>query len=177
MLQDFQTQNRHPEGDSASNDGNITNLVTELQKLASSFRDKNLPQCIVHPDFVPANIIEEPTPTGDGVPTKWTIVDWTGAGIGYRIVSLGFLLGVGARRGKMVLVDAAMKGYSEHIKLHETELEVLSLATYARFFTIDCWQVAMGREKAQSLVDGLPKLVELGDNVAKRVKELAQNLN
>jgi len=174
LLRDLQVQSTHLEGDSASNDDHFTQLITGLQKLASSFRNKKLPKCIVHPDFVPVNVIEEPTSTADGVPTKWTVVDWTGAGVGYRIVSLGFLLGAAAGRGKMVLVDAAMKGYSENIKLHETELEVLPLAAYARFFTIDCWQVAMGREKAQSLVEGLPKLVELGDNVAKRVKELAQ---
>lgn len=71
--------------------------VPELMEAIAELDDcADLPHAFVHPDFVPANAIEN---ADGGV----TVVDWTGAGRGPRLWSLGFLLfSAGARHPKLV---------------------------------------------------------------------------
>jgi Ser/Thr protein kinase RdoA (MazF antagonist) len=147
-------------------------LLRELRLLEQHFRDRpDLPTSIVHPDFVPSNIIAQPQES-DGTPAPWTVIDWAGAGVGTRIISLGFLLAVAGARGKDALVDTVMKGYSGSVTLEESELASLSQAVYVRLFTIQCWEIANGRKKAGSVVNEFPALVENGENVAKRVRKI-----
>jgi Ser/Thr protein kinase RdoA (MazF antagonist) len=150
--------------------GDRQKLCDELKRLKESFAEKDnaLPKCLVHPDFVPANIIAR-----EGSDNDWTIVDWLGAGLGHRILSLGFLLAVGAIRGKLILVHAIMKGYGSKIKLEESELELLPQATYARLFTIKCWEVGVGRKTPTDALKELPTLLEMAKNVSRTVKEIA----
>ena len=147
-------------------------LVLRLGQLEQHFHDRpDLPRSIVHPDFVPSNIVAQPQES-DGTPAPWTVIDWTGAGVGTRIVSLGFLLAVAGARGKDALVDAVMKGYSELVTLQDSELASLPQAVYVRLLTIQCWEVANGRKKAGSVANEFSALVEMGENVAKRVKSI-----
>ena len=154
-------------------------LRRERAELSAAF-ERELSRAIVHPDFVSVNIIEHGfSGEGNGAANnglkKWTVVDWTGAGVGYRVVSLGFLLSVAGARGKMVLVDEVMKGYGEFVKLEKCELEVLEKAVYVRFFTLDCWQVAMERKEPKVTVERLKSFRELGDNVTKHVRNKLQS--
>lgn len=118
----------------------------------------DLPHCFVHPDFVPANAIATP----DG---GLTIVDWTNAGRGPRLWSLGFLLfAAGARSPK--LVDVVVSRYRRHSRLTPEELDRLPAAIRARPLLIDCWSVATGRKPADVVVTGLADLTRLADRIA-----------
>jgi Ser/Thr protein kinase RdoA (MazF antagonist) len=157
--------NRVPHGDGLS----VARLRDELRHVQRAFaaEERNLPAALVHPDFVPPNVIVR-----EGGGDEWIIVDWAGAGVGPRILSLGFLLGVGAIRGKLILVQAVMKGYSAHARLEAAELGVLREAAYARFLTMGCWEVGVGRKKPAEVVEGLAALKGMGDLVVGKVKEI-----
>ena len=179
MLSDFEDRTRPMDQEISPFASEVQVLRHELAELSATF-ERELPSSIVHPDFVPVNIIEHAASDegNDGATNsqkKWTVVDWTGAGVGDRIVSLGFLLSVAAARGKMVLVDEVMKGYGEFVKLEECELEVLPKTVYLRFFTLDCWQVAMGRKEPKVIAEGLKSFRDLGNNVAKHVRKILQS--
>jgi Ser/Thr protein kinase RdoA (MazF antagonist) len=179
MLSDFEARTTPADHKNSPFAGEVQVLQQEFAELSSAF-EQDLPKSIVHPDFVPVNIIEHGL-SGEGSGAaingqkKWTVVDWTGAGVGYRVVSLGFLLGVAGARGKMILVDEVMKGYGEFVKLEECELEVLPKAVYVRFFTLDCWQVAMERKEPKGIAEGLKRFRDLGDNVAKHIRNKMQS--
>ena len=173
LLRKLKAQGTSAESDSQNDNNHIDQLIEHLGVLRDVFSRADLPHCIVHPDLVPVNIIEEPLAAGSASPhPKWTLVDWTGAGVGCRVLPLGFVLGAAAAKGKLVLVNAVMKAYAESVALTAAELEVLPYAVYARFFTLDCWSVAMGREQAKAVVEGLPRFRKLGEDVANRVMEL-----
>ena len=83
----------------------------------------DLPHAFVHPDFVPANAIST-------AEEKLAIVDWTGAGRGPRLWSLGFLLwAAGARNIK--LVDLVVSRYRRSIELEPAELDRLGVRSGA----------------------------------------------
>ncbi len=84
----------------------------------------DLPHAFVHPDFVSANAI----PTAD---ERLVIVDWTGAGRGPRLWSLGFLLWACGHRSPRLL-DAAVSRYRRHVTLEPDELARLAGAIRAR---------------------------------------------
>jgi Ser/Thr protein kinase RdoA (MazF antagonist) len=104
-----------------------------------------------------------------------TIIAWAEAGIGPRLLPLGFLLAVAASRGKLVLVDAVLKGYNKHITLNPNELEQLPSAVYARPLTIQCWEVSTDRKQPAAVVDDLPSLFEKGEAVAERARKMCNN--
>lgn len=117
----------------------------------------DLPHAFVHPDFVPANAL---TTSDGGV----NIVDWTNAGRGPRLWSLGFLLfAAGARSPK--LVDVVVSRYRRHTELTPDELARLTDAIRARPLLIDCWSVAMGRKPADAAVTGLNDLTRLAKRI------------
>lgn len=176
MLRNLQGRTDSLGTDMASNN-DIDTLVTRLERLRSLFEDNPLPKCIAHPDLVPVNVIEEPgssEETASASAARWTIVDWTGSGVGCRVLSLGVLLSVAAAKGKLILVDYVMKGYSEFITLEDSELEVLPQAVYSRFLNLHAWEVAMERKSVKTLAEALQKFMELGENVAQRVREIVK---
>jgi Ser/Thr protein kinase RdoA (MazF antagonist) len=156
--------------------GDVTQLRDAVRHVQSAFaaEEANLPQAIVHPDLVPVNVIAHEEGGGGD---EWTVVDWAGSGAGPRILSLGFLLGVGAIRGKLVLPQAVMKGYAAHAsRLEAAELRVLREAAYARFLTMSCWEVGVGRKKPAEAVKGLDGLLAMADQVATKVTEYFESL-
>jgi Ser/Thr protein kinase RdoA (MazF antagonist) len=94
----------------------------------------DLPHCIVHPDFVPANAIRaEHSPV---------IVDWAGAGRGPRLWSLGFLLWAAASPSRL---EAVISRYTRRVTLEPEELDRLEGAIWGRPVMLDCWSFATGR--------------------------------
>ena len=71
-----------------------------------------LPVAITHADYVTPNALR--TPDGDVI-----LVDWSGAGVGPRVCSVGLL--VWSAGGDPVLIEAAARGYRRHVSLTEEE--------------------------------------------------------
>lgn len=123
----------------------------------------DLPHGLVHPDFVPANAI--PTPD-----QRLVIVDWTGAGHGPRLWSLGFLLwAAGARHPR--LIDVAVSRYRRRISLEPEELDRLEGAIAGRPLMLDCWSFCHGRLSLGEAVERLDANRELAGGIAARARE------
>ena len=123
----------------------------------------DLPHAFVHPDFVPANAIEN----GDGTVT---IVDWAGSGRGPRLWSLGFLLfAAGALSPKHV--DLVISRYRRHTQLTPDELGRLPDAIRARPLMLDCWAVGTGRKPAHQVVSGLSRLTKRSERIAEQARD------
>ncbi|MBO0868424.1 MAG: phosphotransferase [Micromonosporaceae bacterium] len=120
----------------------------------------DLPHGFVHPDFVPANVVE--TAGGDLV-----IVDWAGAGRGPRLWSLAYLLFVAGIRD-LRLVDAVATRYRRHVQPTAGELERLAGAMRARPLLLDCWSVGAGRRTPAEAVHRLRRAAPLADRIAAR---------
>lgn len=99
----------------------------------------DLPTSVVHPDFVPRNIVG----ASDG---SLTVVDWSGSGVGPRIVSLGCLLWSAAGHGPSV--DAAARAYRSSVAMEPVELDHLRAAMAVRPVVLACWTFATGRSPA-----------------------------
>lgn len=139
-----------------------------IKQLINQLRAHNdledLPKSLVHPDFVSSNVIE------DTATSEWTIVDWTGVGVGPRILSLGFLLYAAAARGKLVLVDEVMSAYGSQVTLEPGEMDRLRAAIWVRPFTIACWDVFSRGKDASEVVKCIDPWVESAEKVAARVR-------
>ena len=71
-----------------------------------------LPVALTHPDYATPNVIR--TPDGELI-----LVDWTGAGVGPRVCSVGLL--VWNAGGNPALIEAAATGYRRHVSLTDEE--------------------------------------------------------
>lgn len=127
----------------------------------------DLPAALIHPDFVPTNAIAAP----DGAVV---VVDWTGAGRGPRISSLGFLLWAAGGRD-LTRVDAVMAGYREHIRLEPGELARLGGAVRARPLVLECWAFCMGRKALSDVVREWPASRDLAEAIAARAREAVEH--
>jgi aminoglycoside phosphotransferase (APT) family kinase protein len=118
----------------------------------------DLPHAFVHPDFVPANAIST-------AEEKLAIVDWTGAGRGPRLWSLGFLLwAAGARNIK--LVDLVVSRYRRSIELEPAELDRLDGAIRGRPVMLEAWSVCAGRRELADAVERVDRAGELAREIA-----------
>ncbi len=123
---------RVPEGQVALYD----ELRREVEAL-DGFED--LPHSLVHPDPVPRNVIV-------GREGNATVIDWAGAGLGPRVVSLGCLLWAASSCGSEG-VRAALRGYQEVVALDPAEWQRLDAAAKVRPLTLACWTFATGRKR------------------------------
>jgi Ser/Thr protein kinase RdoA (MazF antagonist) len=118
----------------------------------------DLPHAFVHPDFVPANAIST-------AEAKLAIVDWTGAGRGPRLWSLGFLLwAAGARNIK--LVDLVVSRYRRSIELEPAELDRLEGAIRGRPVMLETWSVCAGRRELADAAERVDRAGELATEIA-----------
>jgi len=140
----------------AGGEPELMNAVAELDDCA------DLPHAFVHPDFVPANAIEN---TDGGI----TVVDWTGSGRGPRLRSLGFLLFAAGARSPM-LVDLVVSRYRRHTELTPDEIDRLPDAIRARPLLIDCWAVGVGRKPARQVVSELATMTRLAERIAEQAR-------
>jgi Ser/Thr protein kinase RdoA (MazF antagonist) len=117
----------------------------------------DLTHAFVHPDFVSVNAI----PTAD---ERLVIVDWTGAGRGPRLWSLGFLLWACGNRPR--LVDAAVSRYRRHVTLEPDELARLAGAIRARAVTLECWSFCAGRRALAETAQRISTARDVADAIA-----------
>jgi Ser/Thr protein kinase RdoA (MazF antagonist) len=143
--------------------------VPETQRtLYAALRDElaraedcnGLPECLIHPDFVPANVITSP---GAGA----VLVDWTGAGRGPRLWSLTFLLWA-AGGGGSGCIDAVVAGYRRHVELEPAELERLAGAIGARPLIFTCWGFWTGGKQLPEVIQRLSKIHSRAEAIAAR---------
>ena len=119
---------------------------------------QDLPHAFVHPDFVPANAIS----TAEG---KLAIVDWTGAGRGPRLWSLGFLLlAAGAR--DLRLVDVVVSRYRRSIELEPAELDRIEGAIRGRPVMLEAWSVCAGRRELAAAIERIERVDDLAKSIA-----------
>jgi Ser/Thr protein kinase RdoA (MazF antagonist) len=97
-----------------------------------------LPQALVHPDFVMANVV---APAAGGL----VIVDWAGAGRASRAWSLAFLLWSVGFGGDLARVERATAGYRRHVTPEPDELERLEALIRTRPIVFDVWAFCTGR--------------------------------
>ncbi len=115
----------------------LYDALREALEALGDFGD--LPHSLVHPDFVPRNLLL-------GRDGNLTVIDWTGSGWGPRVVSLGCLLWVASTCGTEG-VRAALDGYQEIIALDPAEREWMGVAISIRPLVLACWTFATGRER------------------------------
>ena len=118
----------------------------------------DLPHAFVHPDFVPANAVS----TAD---EKLAIVDWTGAGRGPRLWSIGFLLWAAGAR-ELRLIDLVVSRYRRSIELEPEELDRLEGAIRGRPVVLEAWSVCAGRRELADAVDRIERADELARSIA-----------
>jgi Ser/Thr protein kinase RdoA (MazF antagonist) len=123
----------------------------------------DLPHALVHPDFVPANAI--PTPD-----ERLVIVDWTGAGRGPRLWSLGFFLwAAGARHPR--LIELAVSRYRKRISLEPEELARLEGAVNGRPLMLACWAFCHGRLSLAETIERVNANRELANRIAAHARQ------
>jgi Ser/Thr protein kinase RdoA (MazF antagonist) len=118
----------------------------------------DLPHAFVHPDFVLANAIS----TADD---KLAIVDWTGAGRGPRLWSLGFLLWAAGARS-LRLVDLVVSRYRRSIDLEPAELDRLDGAIRGRPVMLETWSLCAGRRELATAVEQVERAGALAREIA-----------
>ncbi len=118
----------------------------------------DLPHAFVHPDFVPANAVS----TAD---EKLAIVDWTGAGRGPRLWSIGFLLWAAGAR-ELRPIDLVVSRYRRSIELEPQELDRHEGAIRGRPVVLEAWSVCAGRRELADAVDRIERADELARSIA-----------
>jgi Ser/Thr protein kinase RdoA (MazF antagonist) len=126
-----QLEPRVPEGDR----GRVDQL---RQALAEADGGEGLPAALIHPDPVPKNAIRT-------APGELSYVDWTGAGIGPRNVSLSYVLGRKTTSAQIVA------GYAEHVTLTDEEWERLPGIVAGRHLVNLCFRLGLAPENAAGL--------------------------
>jgi Ser/Thr protein kinase RdoA (MazF antagonist) len=125
-----------------------------------------LPDAFVHPDFVPLNAIT----AADDPDARPTIVDWTNAGRGPRVWSLGFVLWAAGARD-LRLVDAFVSRYRRHVSPTDAELAALPIAIAARPLTMSIWSLAVGRGSPAQAGQDHRAVVQQAQEISTRAQE------
>jgi Ser/Thr protein kinase RdoA (MazF antagonist) len=120
-----------------------------------------LPEALIHPDFVLANVVATP----DGM----VLVDWAGAGRGPRLWSLAFLLYAEAAKEPR-RAGAVLLGYREHVTLEPEELDRLGAVAQARPLILSAWSVCMGRTTPAKAMADAAETKALTEMISARVR-------
>jgi Ser/Thr protein kinase RdoA (MazF antagonist) len=122
---------------------------------------EGLPEGLIHPDFVLANVVASP---GDMV-----VVDWAGAGRGPRLWSLAFLLYAEAAKEPR-RAGAVLLGYREHVTLEADELDRLGAVAQARPLVLRAWSVCMGHTSPTEAMTAAAQTKALTEMIATRIR-------
>jgi Ser/Thr protein kinase RdoA (MazF antagonist) len=137
-----------------------------LIRAAESLDDgTGLPEALVHPDFVLANVVAS---RDDGM----VLVDWTGAGRGPRAWSLAFLLWSVGYEGDMRRVDRTAAGYGRCVTLEPEELDRLEALVCARPILFDVWAFCTSRKTLGESSAGLAASREAATAIAGRARSV-----
>jgi Ser/Thr protein kinase RdoA (MazF antagonist) len=120
-----------------------------------------LPEGLIHPDFVLANVVATP----DGM----VLVDWAGTGRGPRLWPLAFLLYAEATKDPR-RAGAVLLGYREHVALEAEELDRLAAVARARPLVLSAWAVCMGRTSPTQAMTAASQTRTLTELIATRVR-------
>jgi len=144
----------------------IGTLLDELERLDGG---DDLPHALVHPDFVPVNAIDDEDADREQAGRGVVVIDWTGAGHGPRIWSLGFLLWAGGARNPR-LVDAVVARYRRRITPETEELDRLAAVIRGRPLLLDCWRIAHRGHPPSEVVAQSPELYRRAHLIADRAR-------
>jgi Ser/Thr protein kinase RdoA (MazF antagonist) len=145
-----------------------TTSMDEVRRALEELDDlDDLPKALLHPDPCGANLVAP-----DGV--VGTLVDWTGAGRGPRVLGLAILIG-SVRR--LELVDAAVAGYRRYASLAAGELDRLEGALVGFPFVLDCWTMLFRGQSAAEVVHGLRTHRQRAASLARRAREAFARTN
>jgi Ser/Thr protein kinase RdoA (MazF antagonist) len=122
---------------------------------------EGLPEGLIHPDFVLANVVA--TPGG------MVLVDWAGAGRGPRLWSLAFLLYAEAAKDPR-RAGAVLLGYREHVTLEAEELDRLGAVARTRPLILSAWSVCMGRITPTEAISAASQTKALTEMIATRIR-------
>ena len=122
---------------------------------------EGLPEGLIHPDFVLANVVATP----DGM----VLVDWAGAGRGPRLWSLAFLLYTEAAKEPR-RAGAVLRGYREHVTLEAEELDRLGTVAQARPLILSAWAVSTGHATPTQALTAATRRRELTELMATRIR-------
>jgi hypothetical protein len=92
-------------------------------------------------------------------------VDWTGAGRGPRLWSLGFLLWAAGARN-LRLVDLVVSRYRRSVELEPAELDRLAGAIRGRPVMLEVWSVCAGRRELADAVERVDRAGDLAAEIA-----------
>jgi Ser/Thr protein kinase RdoA (MazF antagonist) len=123
-----------------------------------------LPEALIHPDFVLANVVATP----DGM----VLVDWAGTGVGPRLWSLAFLLYSEAAKEPR-RAGAVLLGYREHVRLEAEELERLAAVARSRPLILSAWSVCAGRTTPTEAMTAAAQAKALTELIATRIRAAA----
>ena len=122
---------------------------------------EGLPEGLIHPDFVLANVVA--TPGG------MVLVDWAGTGRGPRLWSLAFLLYAEAAKEPR-RAGAVLLGYREHVTLEAEELDRLGAVARTRPLILRAWSVCMGRTTPTEAMTAASETKAMTEMIAARVR-------
>lgn len=148
------------EADAPARDlGLYTTISEELDALDDG---AGLPEALIHPDFVLANVVATSAP-------GMVLVDWTGAGVGPRAWALAFLLWAeGAKDPRRAAL--AFAGYRNKVALTPAELDRLPGMIRARPLIFDIWRLRNGAQSAASVAQNALETRQSADTLAARLR-------
>jgi Ser/Thr protein kinase RdoA (MazF antagonist) len=122
-----------------------------------------LPQALIHPDFVLANVVAS-------AERGLVLVDWTGTGRGPRMWSLAFSLYAAGALG-LSRVDRLVAGYLGHVRPEPEELARLAGLIRVRPAMFEVWALGQGRKSLAEVRQGVADTRDLADAVAARARD------
>lgn len=157
------TSRQSPAGETAAAEGGGRAYARLEEALAAQDAGDGLPEALVHPDYVLANILA--TKSGGLV-----VVDWTGSGWGPRTWSLALLLWSAARQD-LDRVDRVVAGYRRYVRLEPEELQRLPALISARPLVMHAWELGLGRKSWSEVDRALSGTEELAEALRGRALE------
>jgi Phosphotransferase enzyme family len=132
------------------------------ERVAALDSGDGLPEALLHPDFVLANVVATP----DGM----ILVDWSGAGRGPRAWSLAFFLyAEGIKDPRRV--DVVLAGYRRHVTLTPEELDRLPALIQTRPLILAAWSVCVGRTPPSAAITAATDLTTQAHSIATRTRD------
>ena len=122
-----------------------------------------LPEALIHPDFVMANVVA----SRDG---GMVLVDWSGTGRGPRAWALAFTLWSVGFNDDLARVDRLAAGYARHVRLEPSELDALPGLIRVRPTVFTVWSIATGRRPAARLDAELRRIDALAATIGERAQ-------